>query len=83
MVRVSNWLINRLLKIRTPISREISLFPISGLKSVIIGNSKAWRVRNFFKSGFFEVRFFESGFFESGTAAGKVGIGTWASAKAF
>ena len=61
---------------RTPFSREISLFPTFGLESVIIGNLEAWRVGNSFKSGFFEVGFFESGFFELGTAAGKVGTGT-------
>ena len=75
-MRASNWLVNGLLKMRIPFLREILLFLISGLESVIIGNLEARRIGNSFKSGFFEVRFFESGFFELNTAAGKVGMGT-------
>ena len=56
-----------------PFLKEILLFLIFGLESIITGNLKARQVRNSFKLRFFEVSI----------TAGKVGTGTWASAKAF
>ena len=68
MVKVSNWLINGLLKIRILFLREILLFLIFGLESIIIKNLKAWRIKNSFKLSI---------------TAGKVKMGTWVNVKAF